>query len=185
MASRKMDPGGYSLGKDRSLEVAARVSGLMQEKGLTQAALAQEIQRADKHTKLQQPHISALLKGGRRFQRWQVLVIAKALGCTEQHLVPDARTAPSPLDRHPLPEPTAPPKPSQPGLADYLENHHHELRPVIVDALKKTTVIPETWEVDDTEEIWEGVVEVLEKAYRKHKDAERQHKDPGIKTART
>ena len=84
MAGRPRDDDGYSLSKSASTEVAHKVRALQTKRALTQLALATK-------TGIPASHLSDLLSdhARRRFQRWQIVALAEALGTTEKHLLPD------------------------------------------------------------------------------------------------
>jgi transcriptional regulator with XRE-family HTH domain len=84
VAGRPRDDDGYSLGKSASSEVARKIRTLLEKRKLTQLALATK-------TGIPASHLSDLLSdhARRRFQRWQIVALAEALGASERQLLPE------------------------------------------------------------------------------------------------
>lgn len=82
MGGKARDDNGYSLGVTASRGVAENVRKLLAKTGKLQKFLVTPA--------LPQSHLSDLLSddGRRRFQRWQILEIAKKLDVTEEALLP-------------------------------------------------------------------------------------------------
>jgi transcriptional regulator with XRE-family HTH domain len=175
MAGRKRDPGGYSLGSGASATVAGKVSSLMAAKRLTQQALAQALGR-------QQGWISSLLSGRRRFQRWQVLALAKTLGVTERDLLPPEAPPPgsaeslppapqaAPLDRAPSPPVSVPGAsvPSvrrlPPGLEGFLGRHGEDVTPAERSLLERSGFSTDK-RVRFDDDFWWAILKVIRKHY--------------------
>ena len=84
MAGRPRDDDGYALGRSASTDVARKVRALLEKRKVTQLGVATE-------TGIPASHLSDLLSdhARRRFQRWQIVALAEALGTSERHLLPD------------------------------------------------------------------------------------------------
>lgn len=213
MGRRPPEPSQYTLTKEQSRLVGARVRVVLSEQGRSQNWLARQ-------TEMAPSFIADLMNGRRNLQQWQVRRIAKALGLTEVHLLsvdagraidslrgairevgayasPDviaelddlalraseafgvkgeesrgATPGADARDRTPSQPPSAevsaPGTMLPPGLQEYLEKHERELRPFIVDHLKRSRFHTEPWVVFD-EEFWNRMVEFWEAEYQRSK----------------
>lgn len=180
MPGRKRDPVGYSLGSAASAAVAEKVSSLMESKRLTQQALAQILG-------WQQGWVSSLLSGRRRFQRWQVVAVSKALETTERDLLPPGMPSVIPPVAHPSesrpPAPQAAPRdlgasppvsvpggtvPSvrrlPPGLEGFLERHGDDVTPAERSLLERSGFSTDK-RVRFDDDFWWAILKVVRKHY--------------------
>ena len=120
------DPHGYSLGQDASRKVAERIKALMASHRPSAMKQIELARRMD----LPQPHLSNLLTGSRRFQRWHVQRAAAALGVGEDELVGGLGTAPAnPQDQKPTKARSESAGTVPPNVADFIRRRGHEFAP--------------------------------------------------------
>lgn len=158
MPRKPRDPSGYSLGPEASRTVASRLKGFMDSKGVSQAALARA-------SGIPQGHISDLLSGRRRFQRWQILAFADALGVTEDDFVIDFAITNAVSIAIPASQQDEAKKLPEQTLQQFLDANAYELAPADVDALTAFSIAlkspPVVWEAG-----WWIFVEVFRQARR-------------------
>jgi transcriptional regulator with XRE-family HTH domain len=155
--------------------VAERVRRLLAKRGLTQLWLSQ-------HSEIPQGHVSNLLRGSRRFQRWHVLKFAAALGVTERDLLPPEAPPTGPAEPLPPAHGAAPRDrvPSEavsvpgasvpsvrrlpPGLEGFLGRHGRYISEHEQDLLKRSGFSTDrTVRFDD--DFWWGVLKLIRKHF--------------------